>query len=186
MWRSPSSAGPSPAPSSVAVGDNQLHIGRLHGPADLGSWLAVGDDSVDIDQIAHLGERGTSHLVRVGERGGRHRLAHGRPGKARRLDLVVRESVLGVDSPYRQDGVVHVVARDLLHRQWTDGLEVVAVVLATEQIDLIAPGGELRPIVQLNARVAWGRPITSQAIAQMNPTSSRATAVVTWHFTLPE
>ena len=45
--------------------------------------------------------------------------------------------------------------------------------------------GELRPISQLRARVAWARPITSQAIAQMNPTNSRATAVVTTHFALP-
>ena len=48
-----------------------------------------------------------------------------------------------------------------------------------------ARGGELRLIVQLTARVAWGRPITSQAMAQRNPTSSRATAVVTTHFALP-
>ena len=48
-----------------------------------------------------------------------------------------------------------------------------------------ARGGELRPIAQLNARVAWGRPITSQAIAQRNPTNSRATAVATTHFALP-
>ena len=48
-----------------------------------------------------------------------------------------------------------------------------------------ARGGELRPISQLSARVAWGRPITSQAIAQRNPTSSRATAVVTTHIFFP-
>ena len=48
-----------------------------------------------------------------------------------------------------------------------------------------ARGGELRPISQLNARVPWGRPITSQAIAQRSPTSSRATAVVTTHFFFP-
>ena len=48
-----------------------------------------------------------------------------------------------------------------------------------------ASGGELRPISQLSARVAWGRPITSQATAQTNPTSSRATAVITTHIFFP-
>ena len=56
MRRSPSSAGSPPAPSGVAVGDEQFHVGRFHGTPDLGPGLAVGDDAVDIDQIAHLGE----------------------------------------------------------------------------------------------------------------------------------
>ena len=56
MRRSPSSAGPFPAPSGVAVGDDQLHVGRFHGTTDLGPGLAVGDDAVDTDQVVHLGE----------------------------------------------------------------------------------------------------------------------------------
>ena len=45
--------------------------------------------------------------------------------------------------------------------------------------------GSAQSVVQLSARVIWGWSITSQAIAQMNPDNSRATAVVTWHFALP-
>ena len=35
---------------------SQLNFGRFHGTADLGPGLAVGDDAIDTDQVAHLGE----------------------------------------------------------------------------------------------------------------------------------
>ena len=38
---------------------------------------------------------------------------------------------------------------------------------------------------QATARLLWGRPAISQAMAHMKPASSRATAVVTWQCALP-